>query len=109
MSEDEFGTLLLGADPDITKYSGDGQSNRTVWFPGTIMPNNSDDQRDDYVQRIYIDRYTKIEADPIVAGLMKILDESFISYEYVTDYEQDTGYIHHSFTCYVGNTNESEE
>lgn len=110
MQLSDLKTLMLVIDPNLTKFKGQTTGNYTVWYPGGISGKlMSDDQSEDFIQRAYIDRFTKIDNDPIVKQIKTKLDEAFIPFDYVIDYEQDTGYIHHSFSCYVGSTNESEE
>jgi len=103
---DVFRDLLLEADPNITKYDGGGTENYTTWTPGGIDRGLADDEDDDQVQRVYVDRFTKKDKDPIVDAIWDKLNAARIPFEYERDYEPDTGYIHHIFTCYVAGTKE---
>lgn len=98
---DGIKAVLLQADPDITKYDGNGGENYTTWTPGGIDREMSDDEGDDQVQRVYVDRFTKIDKDPIAQAIEDKLNTAGIPFEYEQDYEPDTKYIHHIFTCYV--------
>lgn len=97
----DFKAIVLRADPKSTKRFGAGKGNYTVWTPGAIDRVMSDDENDEKVQRIYVDRYTKIDDDPIVQAIWDELEKAFISFEYEQDTETDTKIIHHIFTCFV--------
>jgi hypothetical protein len=97
---DPFRDILLAADPNITKFDGPGTGNYTTWTPGGIVREMSDDIGDDQVQRIYVDRFTKTDKDPIVDAIWSALETAGIPFEYERDYENDTKYHHHIFTCY---------
>ena len=103
MTLTDFKTLLLTCDPAVSKFTGPGTGNYTVWVPGTRTDGlMSDDQSEEDDTRVYVDRFTKVDNDTVAALLKTKLDESFIPYEYEQMFETDTGYIHHSFTCIVG-------
>lgn len=103
MTLDEFKALLLAIDPKLFKYKGAETGNYTIWKPGNIAEGlESDDDREEDDQRVYVDRFTLQDNDTIAAGIKTMLRAYRIPFEYVHDYEQDTGYIHHAFTCIVG-------
>jgi hypothetical protein len=97
----EFRDILLAADPEITKRFGNGKGNYSVWTPGRIDRSMSDSSDEEKVQRIYVERFTKLDEDPIVKALWNALESAEIPFEYEQDTEADTKYIHHTFTCYV--------
>lgn len=101
MRLNDFRDILLTADPQITKRFGNGKGNYTVWTPGGIDRSLSDDIGDEKVQRVYVDRFTKLDDDPVVNKIWDVLESAFVSFEYDQDTETDTKYIHHTFTCYV--------
>ena len=102
MQISEFVALLKMVDPTISKNKGNGHENYTVWTIGKPAEKlMSDDQEEDRVNRIYVDRFTKDAEDRIPSALESALDAAFISYDAVQDYEEDTKYHHHSYTCYV--------
>lgn len=101
MKLSDFKDILLKADPQLTKYLGTGKGDYTVWTPGSIDRSMSDNCDEDKIQRVYVDRYTKIDDDPVVQAIWDELEKTFIPFEYDIDYEVDTKYIHHIFTCYV--------
>lgn len=106
----DFVNLLKTVDSSITKNKGNGQENYSTWSIGAPAERYmSDDQAEDTVQRVYVDRYTKDAEDQMPGQLCAMLDENFISFEQVYIYEEDTQYHHHSFTCYVGQPEESED
>lgn len=97
-----FKELLLTVDPNIKKYSGPGTGEYTTWQPGGVEDAlMADDHEEDVVQRVYIDRYTKQDNDPIAKRIYKLLDDHEIPFIHDMDYEDETKYIHHIFTCYV--------
>lgn len=97
----DFRDIILSADPKATKRYGTGQGNYTVWTPGGIDRSMSDDAGDEKIQRIYVERFTKIDSDPVVDAIWTALENAYIAFEYEQDTEIDTKYIHHTFTCYV--------
>jgi len=100
---DEFVDLILTADPTLTKWTGSGTGNYTVWKPGSFVEGlDSDDEREEDDQRVYIDRFTKLDNDQIAQSIISVLRTNHIPFEYVQDIELDTGYKHHAFTCIVG-------
>jgi len=99
----EFKALIIGVDPKATRNKGAGTNNYTVWsVGGNVNVLISDDEPDEITKRCYIDRFTKSDSDAITDALEAALIEHFVPYEYEQMYEEDTGYTHHSFTCYVG-------
>lgn len=102
MSLDEFKELLLEADPKATKASGTSTGERTVWWPGGIDDSlMSDDIEEEVVRLVYVDRFTKQDHDQIAAAIYTALDGAFIPFRHEVIYENETGYIHHNFTCHV--------
>lgn len=103
MTLDEFKALVLEADPTATMFKGSKTGSYTVWRPGGIANQiNSDDEADEVVRYAYIDRFTKSEPDTVAVLIHSILTAAMVPYQPEIIYEQDTGYIHHSFTCLVG-------
>lgn len=102
MTLDEFKAALLAIDPGLDKYTSAKTGNYTIWAPGNLAEGlDSDDEREEDDQRVYVDRFTKSDNDAVAAAIKTMLRNSRIPFEYVHIYEQDTGYIHHSFTCIV--------
>jgi len=94
-----FKDLLLEADPKATKFEGAGGDSYTVWTPYSPVKTMSDDEQEDFTWRIQVDRYTRIDNDPIAKAIYDKLTEAGIPFEYDMDHEPDTGYIHHIYVC----------
>ena len=95
MTLQEFRDILLAADPQASHYKSMQTPNYTVWreFGKRAIPEQT--------WKIQVDRYTKIEYDPVVALITTALNIDDIAYEYLCDFEKDTGYIHHIWDCEV--------
>lgn len=96
-----FKNIILQADPKATKFKGDNRNNDnyTVWSPYRIDKEMSDNTEEDIVYRIQVDRFTKIDNDPIAKLIYAKLTEYGIPFEYQIDFEDDTQYIHHIYDC----------
>ena len=103
MTVDDFETALVSADPDVTKWTGTGNGNYTVWSPYRYGHLAGENDTAEQSARIQVDRFTKDDNDAIVAAIHAALrahcDE--IAFEYQVDFEQDTGYLHHIWDCEV--------
>lgn len=102
MSLEDIKNLIISVDEHAAHYESayKGQDAYTVWYEiqraGLIadngMPNKS--------WRFQVDRFTKTEFDVIAARLEAALTACpLIAFDYLVDYEPDTGYIHHIFDC----------
>lgn len=92
--------LISAVDPAARHYDNphDG-TDYTVWREYQRLGAARDD-RHGYGWKFQIDRYTKQEFDTTAKELEKMLIHTpGVAYEYLVDYEQDTGYIHHIFDC----------
>lgn len=97
-----FRDLLVSVDPKARKYAPvDTKGDYTTWTPGGIIRELADDADDNTTQRVYVDRYTRNDGDTIATALYDALNANYIPFEYERDYEADTRYIHHIFTCYI--------
>jgi len=97
----QFRDLLLTADPNATHYNGTGQGNYTVWAEYGDEAAGADDKRERLCYHVQVDRYTKLEYDPMAATIENVLNDAGIPFAYRVNYEQDTGYIHHLWDCEV--------
>lgn len=97
----EFRDLLLAADPSSAHYQNQKTENYTVWaeYGANILA--ADDTEADRAWKIQVDRFTKIEYDPVADAITNMLNNNCIPFEYLADYEEDTGYIHHIWDCEV--------
>lgn len=107
---DKVKAIVLEGDPDAKHYFQTARGNYTTWHEYMRMPDTTDDvhygedeEDGDEARggwRFQIDRFTKLEFDPVVDKIEAALtDHDNVSYSYQVDYEQDTGYIHHIFSC----------
>lgn len=96
----EFKAALLAIDPALEKYKSTKTGNYTIWSPGNLAPGlDSDDDKEENDQRIYVDRFSLSDNDTIAKQITAMLRSNFVPFEYVHIYENDTGYLHHSWTC----------
>lgn len=99
----DFVNLLKSIDPNISKNKGNGEANYTTWRVGAPQSKiMSDDQSEDEVKRVYVDRFTKTDADTIPEQISSALDDNFIPFDLVIDDDPEKNDHHFSFTCYVG-------
>lgn len=99
---DRFSDLLLTADPDCTRYGGNRKGNYTVWreYGRNTLP--ADNHSADRAMKVQVDRFTKLEDDPVAKAITSLLDSrDEVAFQYMVDYEPDTGYIHHIWDCEV--------
>lgn len=92
--------LVLAADPDACAYESDSTGeDYTTWQP--LWPMNLlVDNRYADGWHFVIDRFTRMQDDPITANIRAVLDDApGVAYAMEIDYEQDTGFLHISFTC----------
>ena len=103
MTLEQFRAVLLAADATATHYSSESAGNYTVWAEYGDKALVSDDSRDelDKVWKIQVDRYTKTPYDTVVDAIRAAFNAEDISFTYLCDYDQETGYIHHIFDCEV--------
>lgn len=102
MTLDDIRTLVISVDPNAGHYESAyrGGDSYTVWYEVQRAGLMADNKRPCKSWRFQIDRFTKDENDPIAAQLEAALEACpFVSYDYLVDYERDTGYIHHIFDC----------
>lgn len=100
----QFRDLLLTVTPNVYHYVTKTQPDTFIrWqeYGGkTLSTSNRHTLR---VARIQVDMFTKTEYDPLLDKLLRSLAGARgVAYsEPITDYEPDTGYIHHSVECEV--------
>ena len=100
---DEFRSLLKTADPKLRKHKGGGSQNYTVWHPYRRTGLSADGEQVETVWKVQVDRFTKLDTDPMIAAIDTVLlgSDDICMADYQIDYEQDTGYIHHIWDCEV--------
>lgn len=102
MTLEQIKTLVISVDPAAAHYESAhrGTDAYTVWFEVQRTGMFADNHRPDKSWRFQIDRFTKTENDPVAEALEAALDAApGVIYDYLVDYEPDTGYIHHIFDC----------
>ena len=89
----EIKTFLVSVDPTIERYESSTKGDAySVWYE-LGMPNI-------FSEHFQIDRFTKTEDDTTAAAILAALEaRDDISFSYLVDHEDDTGYIHHIFDC----------
>ena len=101
MTLDDIRQLVLRADPEATRYEAGAVNGAsyTTWREVRRLGTMADDRHEEG-WAFQIDRFTRTEGDQIAAMIMAALDDDDrVAYEYHTDYEPDTRYIHHIFDC----------
>lgn len=102
MTLQEFKALLLTIDNKTTHNKGPGFGNYTVWSEYQERYVFTDDRIDSKQIHIQVDRYTKLEYDPMADAITNGLDtEGVFIYDKRTLYEADSGYIHHVWDVIV--------
>ena len=97
----EIKAFLVTVDSTIERYESSKTDAEayTVWYEVNPKTAFADGQHQD-VTKFQVDRFTKTEDDATAAAIFTALDErDDISFDYLVDYESDTGYIHHIFDC----------
>ena len=96
----EIQAFVVSVDPEARHYdSAQRHGPYTVWKEGRTLGMTGDGQHMGGI-RFQIHRFTKREGDRIAAAFITALEaRDDIAYEYVNDFEPDTGYIHHIFDC----------
>ena len=101
MTLDEIQAFMVSVDPTAGHYESahrDGEA-YTVWREKRALDFMGDGMHMGGI-KFQIDRFAKLEGDFIAASLYAALEaRDDIAFEYLTDYEPDTGYIHHIFDC----------
>ena len=101
MTLHEIQAFVVSVDPHARHYDSAHRHGEpyTVWWEKSTLPIMGDGQHLGGL-KFQISRYAKRENDAIAAALYSALEERpDISFDYLTDYEPETGYIHHIFDC----------
>lgn len=103
MTRDEIKALLVTADPNIKHYfSMSDAESYSYWEETSRLPFLADDVHNvnDQAWRFYVHRFTKTEDDAIAQTIFNTLDaDPRTTVRWVTDFDKDSGYIHHIFDC----------
>ena len=101
MTTSDIKTMLVAIDSTVERYesSHNGSEAYTVWREVGEGAFFADGQHQG-VTRFQVDRFTKTEDDTVAAAIFTALDaRDDVAFEYIVDYEADTGYIHHIYDC----------
>lgn len=101
LSLETFMDVILSADADAKKYKHDETGNYTTWTPKQRVTLWSDGEIEDEYWPVEVERFTRLDPDPIVAAIETKLNEAGIAFAYQVDYDRDTEYLQHTFTCIV--------
>ncbi|WP_041274641.1 hypothetical protein [Desulforamulus reducens] len=94
--------LLLTVTPNVYHYHAHKKHDSyIVWSEYGTQGLNADSEIQEISWRVQVDFFTKTEFDPNVEKISSLLDREDISFSYLVDYEQDTGYVHHIWDCEV--------
>lgn len=96
----EIKALVVSLDPQAQRYESAKVSEAyTVWHEYMQLGTMAGDRHTEGYA-FQIDRFTKLEDDPMVATIKNGLEnDDRVTYGYQVTYERDTGYIHHIFSC----------
>ena len=97
----EIQALVVAVDPEARHYESAHRHGEpyTVWKEGRTLGMTGDGRHVGGI-RFQIHRFAKREGDAIAAALYSALEaRDDVAFEYLTDFEPDTGYIHHIFDC----------
>lgn len=93
--------LVVSIDPTAGHYESAhrGEDAYTEWREYELIGFCSDDEHEEG-WKFQINRYSKQEGDAIALAFLRALNkDERVAFDYQTDYEVDSGYIHHIFDC----------
>lgn len=101
MTLSEIQALVVSCDREAAHYDSASprKSGYTVWreVRGLGMMRDGGHAEGWAFQ---IDRFAKKENDEVAAAIYAALEEDDrVAFEYLVDYERDTGWVHHIFDC----------
>ena len=103
MTLSEIRTLLVSVDPDIRHYFSMSDADAyTYWEETRRLSLIADDMHgaEDQGWHFCVHRFTRTEGDAIAQSFFNTLDaDPRTTVIWQTDFENDTGYIHHIFEC----------
>lgn len=99
MTLDDVRAIVLACDPEAKHYRSEARGNYTTWQEYERLPYTSDGVNE-RGWRFQIDRFTKLEDDPVAAQIEdRLSGMDNVAYSYMVDHEPETGFIHHIFDC----------
>lgn len=102
MKLDDLKNALLTVTPNTYHYEAFQKPDQyIVWAEYGTKNLSADSRFGEKIFRVQVDYFTKTEFDPNVEKIEAVLDTDEISFDYLVDHEEDTGYIHHIWDCNV--------
>ena len=101
MTVRDIEALVKAIDPAARHYAStdDHEDAYTIWYELRMLPFMGDGKHMGGIA-FHIDRFTRFEADAMASAIYAGLEaRDDVAFEYLVDYESDTGYIHHIFSC----------
>lgn len=99
---DWFRDLLRKADPKLTRGYSSRQGDYTIWIPSRPESLMSDNEDEDTIWTVYVHRFSKSDHDTVADKIETILSGAdMVGFDYELDYDPETKYFNHIFTCYV--------
>lgn len=98
-----FRDILLSVTDKVYHFESHEEKEYIVWHELGAKSLRADDSIAETGARIAVDFFTTAEYSEIPEKLGKALsenDEIFVR-DYMIDFEEDTGYIHYTYTCEV--------
>ena len=94
--------LLVSAaknNPVTHYFSMDPGHDYTYWEETQQLPLTASDAHEEG-WRFYVHRYTRREFDPVADDIFRALDaDPRVTVRRTTDFDKDSGYIHHIYEC----------
>lgn len=101
MTKADIRDFVISVDPACAHYdSAQRRSDAySVWWEKRLLPFMGDNAHE-IGWSFQIDYFTKVENDPMAQKWYDALTAApGIAFEYLVDYERETGFIHHIFDC----------
>ena len=96
--------LLVSVDPTIQHYESTRKNADAyaVWYEFQRTGLHASNLLPEKGWHFQVDYFTRQEFDPLAEQYEAALEQCpAIAYDYLVDYETDSGYIHHIFDCVV--------
>lgn len=100
MTIDEIQELVVSASPQARHYfSIDTNKPYTFWEETRRLPLMSDDFHEE-AWAFYVHRFTNIAHDQEAQLILRTLEaDPRVTVSYSSDYDHESGYIHHIYAC----------
>lgn len=101
MTLHDFKELLLTVTPNVYHLEAVKTDEYLVYHQTGVKTLRGGDSVSEQGIRVAVDFFTKNEKSETPERLFKVLSENVFVTDYITDYEHDTKYLHHAYTCEV--------